>query len=159
MKPENKREHGLLVHETLAYGYIVYFIAIIAAFVLDRFYPIEFSLPQERPLGFLFILLGTGLIYWAQHASKKTSAARNAGGAVCKENFCVGPYVFTRSPTQYGLFLMVLGLGILESMFFLIIAAVVSVVIGRLVFIKKEEHHLAQKYGDAYLEYKQRVKF
>lgn len=158
----NTQNSGLMVHETLAQGYLLYILAIIAGFALDILHPLRFSFPLMDPIGVFLILGGTALIFWAQYASGSTSKNRNTDigmNQICKDHFCVGPYVFTRSPTQYGLALMVFGLAFIYSMTFILITGVIALLVGRFIVIRQEEKHLAEKYGEAYLEYKKQVKF
>lgn len=150
---------GLLVHQTLAYGYSVYIVAIVGSFIAQRIYPHSFVFPGMEYTGLAFIVLGTLLVFWAQNASYRSAPVRQNAEKTEREQFHVGPYKFSRSPTQYGLFLMVFGLGILEGMTFLVITAVISLLLGRFIFIRKEEKHLALKYGDPYREYKKKVRF
>ncbi|KKP64099.1 MAG: hypothetical protein UR62_C0020G0001, partial [Candidatus Nomurabacteria bacterium GW2011_GWF2_35_12] len=67
-------------------------------------------------------------------------------------------YCYTRSPTHFGLFLLMLGFGIITNALFIIIFSVISFIITKFVFIRKEEKILAEKYGIPYLEYKKSVK-
>ncbi len=161
MEP-TKKSPGLLIHETLAQGYLLYMLAIVIGVSLDLYDPLRFSFPLEQPLGMLLILLGTGLVFWAQYSSGRSAEKRQADqgtNAICKDHFCVGPYVFTRSPTQYGLALLVFGLSLIYGMTYLLITGIVALLVGRFVIIRKEEQHLAEKYGQAYLDYKKHVKF
>lgn len=157
-------EHGKRIHQVLAQSYLVYFAAVILGFAFDLIRPVQFDFPAFAPLGFLFIILGTFLIVWAQRASGKSAASRDSlhadskGDKICRDHFCVGPYVFTRSPTQYGLSLMALGLALVYGSFFMTVFTVIAFLLGRFVFIRQEEAQLAQKYGEAYLEYKRSVK-
>jgi protein-S-isoprenylcysteine O-methyltransferase Ste14 len=102
----------------------------------------------------LFLIFGTFLIFWAQkssHSFKKET--------INKEIFCNGPYCYTRTPTHYGLFLLTLGFGMINDAFFIVIFSIISFIITKFVFIRKEEKILALKYGEPYLEYKKTVKF
>ncbi|KKP71662.1 MAG: hypothetical protein UR70_C0021G0015 [Candidatus Nomurabacteria bacterium GW2011_GWB1_35_20] len=51
-----------------------------------------------------------------------------------------------------------LGFGIITNALFIIIFSVISFIITKFVFIRKEEKILAEKYGIPYLEYKKSVK-
>ena len=106
------------------------------------------------PTGAFLLVLGTILILWAQNTSRHLNT-ENA----TKETFCHGPYRFTRTPTNFGLFFLVLGFGIVANALFVILSSLVSFFIAKFVFLKKEEQLLAEKYGAPYLEYKKSVKF
>lgn len=155
-----KQSHGLSVHQVLAHGYLVYLAAIVAGFGASYFWPENFSFPLESPFGLVLIFLGTIIVYWAQSASGKTSHHRNVPKEeLSADYFFVGPYVYSRSPTQYGLFLMAFGLALLYGSLYMAITTVLALLIGRLFIIPHEESHLQEKYGKAYSDYKKKVRF
>lgn len=152
--------HGLSVHMVLAQGYITYFIAIVIGFVASYIFPEHISFPLESTVGFLLILIGTIVVFWAQHTANKSSHHRNLPPEkICRDHFCVGPYVYTRSPTQYGLFIMTFGLSLLFGSLYMAVLTVAAFLIGKLVIIPLEEKHLEARYGAPYLEYKKHVKY
>ncbi len=150
---------GRAVHQILAQGYLVYLAAIVIGFAISYFWPDSVSIPLEAPLGMLLIVLGTLLIYWAQSASGRTAPLRNAGQDIEPHHFCVGPYKYSRSPTQYGLFLMALGLALIYGSLYMVITTIAALLIGKFWIIREEEKHLAAKYGQAYLDYQKEVRF
>ena len=105
-------------------------------------------------MGFIFLIFGTFLVFWAQKTSRHLNIEN-----ITKETFCHGPYRYTRSPTHWGLFLLMLGFGMIANAFFIVLFSIISFLITKLVFLKKEEKVLAAKYGTPYLEYKKSVKF
>lgn len=154
-----KENHGLSVHEILAQGYLMYLAAIVVGFGASYLFPEHVSIPFESDWGFLLIVIGTVIIFWAQRATGKTAHKRSKVEEVQKDHFRVGPYVYTRSPTQYGLFFMSFGLSLLFGSLYMVIGTVIALLVGKFVIIPKEEKHLAEKYGAPYLEYKKHVKF
>lgn len=159
-EPKKDLNHGLSVHVVLAQGYILYFAAIVLGFAASYIWPESISFPLEGAVGIILILLGTAIIFWAQHAANSTSHHRNvAAEKICRDHFCVGPYVYTRSPTQYGLFVMAFGLSLVYGSFYMAVLTVLAFLIGKLVIIPREERHLEARYGEAYAQYKDHVKF
>ena len=154
---------GRLVHEFLAHSYFIYLAAVVVGFGLDQLVPMHvgfLSNPDLEPAGFACIVIGTALAVWAQTSSERGAAIRNAEQNSLKhDHFRFGPYMFTRTPTQYSLVLMTGGLALLFGSSWMLIFVFIAFLLGKFVFIKKQEHHLAQKYGASYLEYKKRVKF
>lgn len=154
---DKKEEHYYKnrVHKVLAHSYSLYFILFLFGIILDFVLRIKFfSGPIMISLGILFLSLGTFLIFWAQHTShhlKKESITHHI--------FYQGPYKYTRSPTHLGLFLLMLGFGVMANAFFVILFSFIAFVVSKLIFLDKEESILAEKYGSHYLEYKKRVKF
>lgn len=154
---ESQVKAGLSVHQILAQGYLIYLAAIVVGFGMSYIWPENISIPYEGSWGMLGIVLGTLLVYWAQHASGRTSPLRN-GQVIEPHHFCVGPYKWTRSPTQYGLFLMSLGLALLYGSLYMVIGTVIALLVGKFVIIRAEEKKLAEKYGQPYLDYQKEVK-
>lgn len=161
MEPENqtnnlnKKHPQHVVHKTLAQSYFTYFLLLILGVLLDLFFPIRvFHNTIMISVGFVLLVFATFLIIWAQHTSRKLDIQN-----LTKESFCKGPYCYTRTPTNYGLLFLVLGFGFILNAFSVIVFTIVAFVIARLGFLKKQEKILADRYGQAYQEYKKIVKF
>jgi protein-S-isoprenylcysteine O-methyltransferase Ste14 len=155
MEKENKNLHKNKVHKILAHSYLVYFGLFLAGVCLDFIFKFKiYTNPIWASLGILFLTFGTLLIVWAQRTSRNLKK-----DIINRENFCRGPYRYTRNPTHWGLFFLILGFGIIANASFVIISAFISFVIAKFIFLNKEEKILALKYGDPYLEYKKLVKF
>ena len=152
--------HGLSVHQVLAQGYLTYLAAIVLGFGASQLFPETVSIPYESALGFLLIIIGTVVIWWAQNASSKTADMRHVPAEkICRDHFCVGPYIYTRMPTQYGLFVMSFGLALVFGSLYMVIGTVLAFLIGKFIIIPMQEKHLEARYGQPYLEYKKHVKF
>ena len=142
------------VHRILAHSYTMYFIFFLAGVYLDFIFKIKiFTSSLALPAGIIFLVFASFLILWAQKTSRNLDIKN-----LSKESFSKGPYRYTRSPTHWGLFLLMLGFGIIVNALFVILSTLISFLISRFVFLKKQEDVLAQKYGDPYLEYKKEVK-
>lgn len=154
-KQTNKDLFKNKIHKVLAYSYLVYFISFFVGLLLDFIFPSYFFNKNILVfIGTLFLIFGTLLIFWAQRSSLNLSKDN-----LTKESFSHGPYFYTRSPTHFGIFLLMLGFGIMSSGFFVVIFSVIAFLITKFIFLKKEEDLLVQKYGTPYLEYKNKVKF
>ena len=159
-RPKVEPNSGLIVHQVLAVSYAVYLACIFLGCIIGYFWDIKFVSPAFIPVGFVFILLGTILCFWAQYVSGKTSHVRNSQkDTLDHTHFFIGPYTFTRSPTQYGLLLMALGLAFLYTSFIMVCMSILAFILGKFVFIPLEEKHLAKKYGQSYEDYKKKVRF
>ncbi len=151
---ENNSSHKDKVHRILAHSYIMYFILFLAGVLLDFIFQIKiFSSAVVMPLGAVFLALASSLIFWAQKTSRDLNKEN-----LSKETFCKGPYCYTRSPTHWGLFFLMLGFGIIANAVFVVLSTLISFLVSRFVFLDKEEAVLAEKYGAPYLEYKRSVK-
>jgi protein-S-isoprenylcysteine O-methyltransferase Ste14 len=162
MDGESKKENILeeilrctVVHRVLAHSYFVYLFFLLIGVVLDVVFHIHaFEDVFVIPAGIILIVLATALIFWAQHTSRNLST-----GNISKEAFLHGPYCYTRSPTHYGLFLLMLGFGFVANAFFVIMFTIISLLVTKFFFLKKEESLLEEKYGEPYKAYKKIVKF
>jgi len=143
------------VHKILAHSYSLYLGALLLGLLLDFFFPQKFFGDALMvKVGVVCLGFATALIVWAQATS------RNLGiDNLSKDTFARGPYKVSRTPTHWGLFLLVLGFGIISNAFFIVVLSVVCFVVTKLVFIKKQEEILEQKYGEAYSAYKKSVRF
>lgn len=154
-KTEANNLHKNKVHRVLAYSYLFYFVVFLLSLFLDFIFPLKiFEKFTGISVGAVFLILGTVLILWAQKSSLRLQKE-----SISKETFYRGPYRYTRSPTHFGLFLLMLGFGIISNALFVISFSIISFFITRFIFIKKEEKILTEKYGAPYLEYKKSVKF
>lgn len=156
MEVVEKNSNKNAVHRVLAHSYTVYLVAFLIGVCLDIIFGFKiFSNSIMMPLGLLFIFIASILIIWAQ----KTSHDLRKINEVKTEHFFRGPYQYTRSPTNWGLFFLMLGFGIMANAFFVILSTILSFIIARFVFVDKQEKILEEKYGVHYEEYKKTVKF
>lgn len=157
-KEEEKKEKRKknIVHRILAHSYFFYFLSFLIAVSLDIIFPIKiFHNTIMVFVGLFLLVFASILILWAQ----KTSLDLKNKEEIKRESFCHGPYCYTRTPTHWGLFLLMLGFGFLINALFVIIFTIFSLFVTKLVFLKKQEHAMVNKYGTAYEEYKKLVKF
>jgi len=142
------------VHQILVHSYSFYFLMFLLGIFFDFIFKIKiFNNLVAVPAGTLLLVLATFLIYWAQKTSRNLKKE-----TLTKETFSQGPYSITRSPTHWGLFFLMLGFGFTINAVFLVLSSLISLLITRVVFLKREEALLEAKYGDPYLEYKKTVK-
>lgn len=141
------------VHKILAHSYTLYFILFLIGVSLDFIFPIKiFASSVMVPTGIVFLMFASFLILWAQKTSRNLDIKN-----LSKESFYKGPYRYARSPTHWGLFLLMFGFGIIANALFVILSTLFSFLISRFIFLKKQENILAEKYGTHYLEYKKQV--
>lgn len=151
---DNKQYFKNTLHSLFAHCYFLYFLLFILGVLLDLVYPIKiFPGATMLPIGFVLLIMATGIIFWDQKTPKKINMDN-----LSKDSFCRGPYCYTRHPGHWGLFLLVLGFGVVANAFFIIFLTIVSFVITKLVYLKKHDLVLTEKYGSHYEEYKKSVK-
>jgi protein-S-isoprenylcysteine O-methyltransferase Ste14 len=153
-----KNDKSQDVHRVLAHSYTVYFFLFLLGVCLDVLLQPKIFLSQDASfnltfIGTLLLMLASVLIVWAQNTSRNLEKNH-----ISKESFCRGPYCFTRSPTHWGLFILMIGFGILTNAIFVILTTIISFILTKTIFLKKEESILEEKYGTPYVEYKKTVK-
>ncbi|MEK7539142.1 MAG: methyltransferase [Patescibacteria group bacterium] len=142
------------VHKILAHSYTLCFILFLIGVYLDSIFKFKiFSNSIMTPIGIILLVLASFLILWAQKTSRDLKTKN-----ISKETFCQGPYCYTRSPTHWGLFFLMLGFGIIANALFVILFVLVAFIIAKFVFLNEQERILTEKYGTPYLEYKKQVK-
>jgi len=147
-----------LVHIVLGHSYLLFFLGLLVGSFGDLYLPVHFANGDLKFIGALFIFVGPLLILWAQKTSSKTRKLRYEGDSVI-DTFARGPYAFTRSPTHYGIGIMVFGYSLIVGSVWLVLSTLLTFVISKIFFLKKEEKILVEKYGEKYDDYKKKVKF
>ncbi len=143
------------VHWVLTHGYATHFVMFLLGVSLDLVFHFNlFSHPLIGQIGVALLILASALILWAQATSRKLPQEN-----ITLQTFLHGPYRYTRSPTHWGLLFLALGFGIIADAFFVVVTSILAFIFSKLVFLKREEQLLADKYGAPYLEYKNKVKF
>ena len=142
------------VHWVLTYSYIVYFVFFLIGTLLDLVFNFKiFNFIPQVYFGSFLIFLASLLILWAQRTSRNLKK-----DTLSKETFMKGPYRYTRCPTHWGLFFLMVGFGITIGAIFIIITTFISLFLTKFIYLKKEEGILEKKYGIPYLEYKKAVR-
>ncbi|MEK7572702.1 MAG: hypothetical protein AAB493_02520 [Patescibacteria group bacterium] len=143
------------LHRILSSSYLFYFVLFFIGISFDLMFPTHFfENTYTASLGFVFIVFASFLILWVKSNSKKLKK-----GILTKEDFMQGPYKYTSIPNHWGIFILMLGFGIMINAVFMIILTIVSFLFTLPVFLKMQENILAEKYGVPYLEYRKTVKF
>jgi protein-S-isoprenylcysteine O-methyltransferase Ste14 len=150
----NNAHHRHAIHSTLAHSYYFHLVTLLLGVILDIFFPVKiFSVSFMAPIGFFMLFIATVIIVWAQFSYRNLE-----GKEVTKEHFFHGAYCYTRNPTHWGIFIMILGFGFIMNAFFIIILSLISIILTKLVFLKKHESVMQYIFGAPYQEYKKSVK-
>jgi len=155
---DNKTNHlSGVVHVLLSQDYAIFFFAVILGVICDALFSVRvLGGAIYQNIGFLFIIIGTIIIYWSQSTTRKMSKMVTQNRDL--NFFLQGPYRYTRNPTNFALTLLILGLGLLVNSIFLVIFILITYVISRVFFIKKQDAILKERYGNVFLEYTRKVK-
>jgi len=107
-----------------------------------------FATPDDRSIrmGIGFILMGLFLRVWANGYAIKLEKLTTSG-----------PYAFVRHPLYLGTMLLVVGFVIMLKVYFIGIAFLVLFMSIYFKTIRKEESMLENKFGEVYLQYKNKV--
>ena len=154
LNEEDNKSVGV-VHILLSHSYIIFFFAVVLGVVFDALFPVRVlnGIVYEY-IGLFMIIVGSYIVYWSQSSTSTSNVTEERDVSF----FLKGPYKYTRNPTNFGLTLTVLGLGFLINSLFVIIFILIVYAISRLIFIKKQDAILEERYGDVFREYKRKVK-
>lgn len=136
-----------------------YAAAILAGWWLDRY---EWALPLDwggatRPLGWLAVAIGLGLMLWTMWTFKRHRTTVNPYGGA--STLCTGgPFRFSRNPIYLGDWLLLLGVSMLLQTYWPLVFTPLIWIMLRFGVIRHEEAHLEAKFGDAYRDYTARVR-
>lgn len=143
------------IQSILAHSYSSFFLFFIIGVILDLIFSVRiFPSSFAEPFGIFSIAVGSLVIFWAQRRPPILHVPE-----VTTENFCRGPYCYSRNPTHWGLFFLVLGFGIIANAFFVVVLTVLSFLVSKLLILKKHDMVMRENYGQAYKDYKNKVKF
>lgn len=146
-----------MVHFILAHSYFIFLFSVIFGVLFDTFLNKKmFSHPVYPYVGFLLMVIGSLIIYWAQKTSSRYK--KNIGKSDRRSHFEFGPYKYSRSPTHSGLFILTLGFGFIINSFFSVALTIIAQIITKAFFLKREERLLEKKYGQVYSNYRKKVR-
>lgn len=147
------------VHFVLLNSYLIFLFAVILGVFLDPFIDGKIFIDSfYQKVGFIMLLLGSILIYWAQSTSSVARHKINENNTTPYFYFKFGPYKYLRNPTHLGLFVITVGFSLIIYSLSGVILNIVAYMITRFFFYKKEAKLLELKYGQDYLEHKKKVK-
>ena len=131
--------------------------ALALAWLAQRAYPLGLGLaPGARWLGWALIAAGVGLDLWAiatlRRAKTNILPHRAAGRLVTG-----GPFAFTRNPIYLGNTVALVGVGGAANSLWFVVAAIAAAAIVEGLAIRREETHLALRFGREWLDYAARV--
>jgi protein-S-isoprenylcysteine O-methyltransferase Ste14 len=144
-----------MVHFILSNTYIMFLVAVVLGAIFDMIFHVRiFTGMVYSYIGFVLIILGSLLIYWAQATSNVTSKDMQTKGI---RDFDRGPYKYSRNPSYLGLIITILGLAFVVNSLSILVFLIIACVVVNFVFLREEEVILEERYGQAYLDYKKKV--
>ncbi|RWN31685.1 isoprenylcysteine carboxylmethyltransferase family protein [Mesorhizobium sp.] len=135
--------------------------AILVGLALDRLLPLPFAIPEADEAawvvaGFL-ILIGLGL-FAAGVRNFSRAATPLPTNLPARVLVTTGIYRWTRNPIYLGFFLMYGGIGVAAQSPWVLILTLPLAMTVRYGVVAREEAYLERRFGDAYRDYKQRVR-
>jgi len=153
MKDESRRPRTLILPPA------PYAVAVLGGWWMDRN---ELALPLNlgmatRPLGWLLVGIGLALFVWTLWTFARHRTTVNPYGSA--STLCTrGPFRFSRNPIYLGDWFLLSGVSLLLHTFWPLAFAPLIWIMIRFGVIRHEEAHLEAKFGDAYRDYKARVR-
>lgn len=140
---------------------LYYLIGLITGFVIQYFYAIHIGRPGHRAieyaLGGIWILAGLLLMGWALFTFRRAGTSP-IPHVPTKALTAAGPYRLTRNPMYLGMALISVGVSLAANALWPLLSVPVALVLIDRLVIRKEECYLDIKFGDAYREYRSRVR-
>jgi len=153
------KDHHGAVQFVLAHSYFIFLFAVILGAFLDPLIKKKIFFDDiYQTIGFLMLIIGSIIIYWAQRTSSNYRVKINNNDSKPYYYFLFGPYKYLRSPTHLGLFVTALGFSLIINSLFGVVLIIIAYAFTKFFFLKKEEKLLEIKYGQVYTDYKKKVK-
>ena len=155
--PDGRRDHaGVVVPPPLLYA-----VPFVLGLLLQRVAPIPLGVDGARPVlrtvggavAGAGVLLGAWAVVTFRRAGTSPLPVRPTTAIVA-----TGPYRVTRNPMYIGLALVYLGLTLIANAVWPLVLFPAAVVAIQVAVIAREERYLEAKFGDAYREYRSRVR-
>ena len=138
---------------------IAWALAVLAGLTLQWVVSLPF-MPASVPAGWvggMVFVLALALFAWA--IATMTRAGSNVPTNLPTTTIVeTGPYRFTRNPIYLGMFLGLVGLAIAFDSLWLLVMLVPFTLAIRYGVVAREEAYLERKFGDAYRQYRARVR-
>jgi protein-S-isoprenylcysteine O-methyltransferase Ste14 len=130
---------------------------IIVALLVDL--PFRYpAIVQHRATGIVLIVAGIALSAWGRLTFKSQNAEIYPGSAAHSTLVARGPFRFTRNPMYLGFVVLAIGAALVAGTWLMWLVPVVVFVLDNFVIIPFEERSMERTFGDAYRDYRARVR-
>lgn len=161
MEPAGPHVSDTATADVIARPPLLFLAALLVGFVLDRLLPLRFMVPGGDPVRWTIagalILIGIALaaggirdFYRAATPVPTTQPTRTL--------VTTGIHGWSRNPIYAGLFLVYVGIGIAALSPWVLVMTLPLAITIRYGVVAREEAYLERRFGDAYRDYKARVR-
>jgi len=141
---------------------LLFLMPLITGFIVQHFVPTQIASGVDpartlRLVGWAEILIALSLMFWGigTFKRKQTAVIPVHPARVLVEE---GPYRFTRNPMYLGFTVLYLGICFVANAFWPLIFLPEVIALLYLIAIRREEAYLEREFGDAYRDYRSRVR-
>jgi protein-S-isoprenylcysteine O-methyltransferase Ste14 len=139
----------------------LYFACLVAGLVLDRVLPLPLSLPATAPwrwaAGGGLILLGVAIAA-AGIRNFARAATPVPSNQPVRALVTTGTHAWSRNPIYIGMFILYAGIGVAAGSLWVLVLLLPLAFVMRYGVVAREEAYLERRFGDAYRDYKARVR-
>jgi protein-S-isoprenylcysteine O-methyltransferase Ste14 len=161
MGPASQRAGETAVAGVIARPPFLYLACLVLGVALDRLLPLPLTFPEVTLVRWTAGggLIAVGLAIMAagirnfSHAATPVPSNRPVRALVT-----TGIHGWSRNPTYVGMFLLYAGIGLAARSPWVLILALPLVIVLRYGVVAREEAYLERRFGDAYRDYKARVR-
>jgi len=112
--------------------------------------------PWQVPVSMVFFILAT-LLSWTGARALGRQWRIDAGLSADHQLITSGPYRFVRHPIYTSMLSILLGTGFLITPWWLLLPSLLFFIIGTEIRVRIEDHLLASRFGERFVEYQRRV--
>jgi protein-S-isoprenylcysteine O-methyltransferase Ste14 len=136
--------------------FVVYLALFLLGVLAEFFFSVGFGIHASllNGIGLLLVIAGPALILWSLLSIRKFHDKVSGKAEV---DFAIGPYRYMRNPTFLGLTFLVAGFGFFADASYVVFSSILSYLIVRSTFLRKEERLLTERYGEDYIRYMKKV--
>jgi protein-S-isoprenylcysteine O-methyltransferase Ste14 len=113
---------------------------------------------QHRPTGIALIVAGIALSAWGRLTFRRQAAEIVPWSSAHSTLVARGPFRFTRNPMYLGFLVLGVGAALVAGTWLMWLVPVIVFVLDNFVIIPYEERSMERAFGDAYRDYRSRVR-
>jgi len=137
---------------------LVFLFWIITGYGIQQVWPLKIGSNSSYHLeGWILVMIGIITILTIKRAFTRAGTSIEPWDPTSKI-ITTGFYAYSRNPIYISLCIVSMGIGILLNNIWVFISIIPSLFIIYFIAIKKEEVYLEEKFGDEYVQYKQKVR-